>query len=79
MGQYPKAKFTVTLDEKPYRNKPQKKLVGSFLNENGEKILISIDIKKSYSPKDKKSVKFHYATAVNLGYPQERGRRNQMG
>lgn len=76
----PMAKFTVTVDDSKYKGKPQKKLVGSYINENNEKILISIDNKKSYSPKNKPGVKFYYATAINLGHYEEYSKpKGQMG
>lgn len=74
---YPTAEFSVTYTEKKYNGKVQKSFVGSFINESGEKVLITIG-EKPYKSKNGKT--FKYARAINLGHEsQAKTRRNQMG
>lgn len=77
MSRYPNVSFTVSHKEKTYKGKKSKELVGSFLDEDGNRILISVN-PTVYTSK-KTGNKFQYARATNLGHDQERPKRGQMG
>jgi len=77
MAKNPTVEFTATMKSKTYKGKKQESFVGSFLNENGEKILVSFNTKKYTSKKNGKT--FVYCRATNLGHEGEYKKRNQMG
>ena len=73
---YPSVDFTLSAKKETYNGKSKNVLTGSFLDENGNRILVTINEKRYKSTKTGKN--FVYGRAVNLGFDQERPKRGQM-
>lgn len=79
MSRYPTASFPMGVKTETYKGKTKQVLSGSFVDEMGNKIIISVDLSNKYKSKKDGTV-IHYGRATNIGdSSQPRKRKNQMG